>query len=235
MQYQLDRYYDRIIPADEMHREAPPFRARYALQLADGDWVELPLLALPPDEQTAIASLCISSNSFELERRLSSHMAELARPLSPEIIVGMPALGMVLAASVAEKLGHSCYVPLSYSRKFWFDEGMSVRVQSITTPAQPKRVYMDPRIVDRLAGKRVALVDDVISTGTTVAAQLQLVERLGGKVVGIITAMQETRVWIDRLHAIGAALPGLVRSSLRCPLFRRVPGGWMPDWSTLPD
>ncbi|MEJ0007579.1 MAG: hypothetical protein WDM77_14745 [Steroidobacteraceae bacterium] len=36
------------------------------------------------------------------------------------------------AASVARKLGHRHYVPLSYSRKFWFDDGLSMPVSSIT-------------------------------------------------------------------------------------------------------
>jgi adenine/guanine phosphoribosyltransferase-like PRPP-binding protein len=228
-------YYDRILPAASPDRPQPPYRHRCVLALPDGDWLELPLLALPPDGQTAIASLCINANTFELERRLSTHMAALARPLAPEIIVGMPTLGMVLAASVACKLGHPFYVPLSYSRKFWYDEALSIPVNSITTPSQGKRVYIDPRVIGRLDGKRVLLVDDVISTGATIAAQLELLAKLGGTLVGIVTAMQETRVWIDTLHAIDPSLPGKVRSSLRCPLFRRVPEGWMPDQSTLPD
>jgi adenine/guanine phosphoribosyltransferase-like PRPP-binding protein len=238
MQRELTAYYDRIIPSREMpdaSAPAAPVGEGYALRLPDGDWVALPLLALPPDEQTAILSLCISANSFELERRLSNAMAELARPLMPDVVLGMPTLGMVLAASVAQRLGHPYYAPLSYSRKFWFDESLSIAVNSITTPSQQKKVYLDPRIVDRLAGKRVVIVDDVISTGTTLAAQIQLLARVGGKLVGIVSAMKESRIWIDRLRAIDPSLPGLVRSCLRCPLFRRVSGEWTPDWSTLPE
>jgi len=147
----------------------------------------------------------------------------------------MPTLGMVLAAAVAKKLGHRFYVPLSYSRKFWFEEELSTAVCSITSPGPPKTVYIDPRLIERLDGKRVVLVEDVISTGSTVAAQMDLMRRLGVEVVGIVTAMQETRVWIDRLRAIHPSFPGLVRSVLRCPLFRRTEQGWVPDETTLPD
>jgi adenine/guanine phosphoribosyltransferase-like PRPP-binding protein len=230
----LGCYEDRIIPAAEMpSRPPPPYSEHYVLELPDGDFVQLPLLPLP-DGQHAIVSLCITENSFELEDRLSSAMAELARPLRPDIIVGVPTLGMVFAASVAKKLGHRHYVPLSYSRKFWFDDTLSVAVNSITTPSQPKQVFIDPRIVDRLRGRRTVLVEDVISTGTTIAAQLTLMSKLQAKVVGIVTAMQETCAWIERLGSINPRYPKLVRSCIRCPLFRRVRGGWAPDWTTLP-
>ncbi len=229
-------YHDRILPgADLAALPPPPYQDAFPVKLPDGDWVMLPFLALPPDFSTAIAYLCITANSFDLEDRLSTAMAGIARPLRADIVVGMPTLGMVLAASVGKKLGHPYYVPLSYSRKFWFEDELSVPVNSITTPVQPKTVFIDPRLVERLDGKRVLLVEDVISTGGTVSAELALMKKLGADVVGVITAIRETRVWMDKLGAIDPAYPALVRSPIRCPLFRRTAGGWMPDWSTLPD
>jgi adenine/guanine phosphoribosyltransferase-like PRPP-binding protein len=229
-------YYDRIIPAAEMPvLPPPPYQNAYPIQLKDGDWALLPFLALPPDFATAIAYLCITANSFALEDRLSTAMADLARPLNPDIVVVMPTLGMVLAASVGKKLGHEHYVPLSYSRKFWFEDELSIPVNSITTPVQPKTVYIDPRLIERLEGKRVLLVEDVISTGGTVAAELALMKKLGAHVVGVITAIRETRVWAEKLAGIDPAYPALVNSVIRCPLFRKSSAGWIPDWATLPD
>jgi adenine/guanine phosphoribosyltransferase-like PRPP-binding protein len=126
-------------------------------------------------------------------------------------------------------------VPLSYSRKFWFEDELSIPVNSITTPVQPKTVYIDPRLIERLEGKRVLLVEDVISTGGTIAAELALMKKIGAHVVGVVTAIRETRVWADRLAAIEPAYPALVLSPIRCPLFRKSEAGWVPDWSTLPD
>jgi adenine/guanine phosphoribosyltransferase-like PRPP-binding protein len=229
-------YYDRIVPGAAMpDLPPPPYQDAYPVKLPDGDWALLPFLALPADFATAIAYLCITENSFALEDRLSTAMAELARPLNSDIVVGMPTLGMVLAASVGKKLGHPYYVPLSYSRKFWFEDELSVPVNSITTPVQSKIVYIDPRLVERLEGRRVLLVEDVISTGGTVAAELALMKRLGAHVVGVITAIRETRVWIEKLAAIDPAYPALVTSPIRCPLFRKSDRGWVPDWSTMPD
>lgn len=228
-------YRDRIIPAAELPELGPaPYRDSYPVRLPDGDWADLPFLALPPDFETAIAYLCITENSFELEDRLSTAMADQVRHLAPEIVVGMPTLGMVLAASVAKKLGHPHYVPLSYSRKFWFEDELSIPVISITSPLKPKTVFIDPRLLERLEDKRVLLVEDVISTGGTVSAELELMRRIGANVVGVATAIKETNVWQKTLGAIDPGWPGLVHAPISCPLFRKGAGGWYPDWSTLP-
>lgn len=228
-------YRDRIIRAAELPvQPGPPYAQTYVFRLPDGDWVELPLLALPPDATTAIVSLCITETSFDLEDRLSTAMAALAREFTPEVIVGMPTLGLVLAASVARKLGHTHYVPFSYSRKFWFDDALSVPVNSITSPGPGKTVHLDPRLLERLQGKRVVVVDDVISTGSTSLAQLALLAKAGVRATGIVTAMQETRVWIEALGAFDPTLPSRVRSVLKCPLFRRSGAGWAPDPTTFP-
>ncbi|MDQ0510418.1 phosphoribosyltransferase [Ancylobacter amanitiformis] len=228
-------YRDRLIPAADLSGPGePPYTDSYPVKLPDGDWADLPFLALPPDFDTAIAYLCITENSFALEDRLSSAMVEVVRDLEPDVVVGMPTLGMVLAASVAKKLGHPHYVPLSYSRKFWFEDELSIPVISITSPLKPKTVFIDPRLLERLEDKRVLLVEDVISTGGTVSAELELMKRIGANVVGVATAIQETNVWQKTLSAIDPAWPGLVRAPIRCPLFRKVEGGWAPDWSTMP-
>ncbi|GAB4067371.1 phosphoribosyltransferase [Ancylobacter sonchi] len=229
-------YRDRLIPAAELKDPGPPpYRDSYPVKLPDGDGADLPFLALPPDFDTAIAYLCITENSFALEDRLSTAMAEMVRDLEPEVVVGMPTLGMVLAASVAKKLGHPHYVPLSYSRKFWFEDELSIPVISITSPLKPKTVFIDPRLLERMEGKRVLLVEDVISTGGTVSAELELMRRIGADVVGVATAIRETNVWQKTLGAIDPAWPGLVRAPISCPLFRKVEGGWAPDWSTMPE
>jgi adenine/guanine phosphoribosyltransferase-like PRPP-binding protein len=232
----LGSYHDRIVPAAEIPLlPPPPYRDSFPVKLPDGDWAVLPFLALPPDFETAIAYLCITENSFDLEDRLSTAMARAAAALRADIVVGMPTLGMVLAASVAKKLGHPFYVPLSYSRKFWFEDELSIPVNSITTPVQPKTVYIDPRLIERLEGKRVVLVEDVISTGGTVAAELALMKKIGAQVVGVVTAIRESRVWLEKLARIDPTYPHLVTSPICCPLFRKSDGGWVPDWTTMPD
>ena len=161
-------------------------------------------------------------------------MAHLAADLNPDVIVGMPTLGMVYAASVAQKLGHERYVPLGYSRKFWYDEALSVPVRSITSPIKPKQVYLDPKMLERLNGKRALLVEDVISTGGTVSAEIQLMEKIGANVAGIVTAVKETNVWVEKLAVIAPQWPQKVHAPIKCPLFRKSTDGWTPDSHTYP-
>lgn len=229
-------YIERITPASERPDLGPPPYVGYgSARLPDGDWLDLPFLPLQPDFAAAIAYLAINQNSFEVEDRLSTAMADLVRPLEPEIVVGMPTLGMVLAAPVAKKLGHERYVPLGYSRKFWYEDELSVDVISVTSPLKPKQVFIDPRLIERLEGKRVLLVEDVISTGGTIAGELQLMKKLGANVVGVACAIKETRVWQETLGAIDPAYPALVHAPVRFPLYRKIEGGWAPDMTTMPD
>ena len=228
-------YRERLIPAKALPVfPAPPYQDAYPCMLPDGDYLELPFLPLPPDFESAIAFLCSNQTSFAVEDRLSTHMAHLAAALNPDVVVGMPTLGMVYAASVARKLGHERYVPLGYSRKFWYDEALSVPVRSITSPIKPKQVYLDPKMLERLNGKRVLLVEDVISTGGTISAEIQLMEKIGANVVGIVTAVKETNVWVEKLAAIAPQWPEKVHAPIKCPLFRKSTDGWTPDPHTYP-
>ncbi len=229
-------YMARILPGPAMTTPpAPPYQTRVPVQLLDGDWLDLPLLTLPPDHDTAIAYLCLNQTGFVVEDRLAAAVTDLVRPLRAEIVVGMPTLGTVLASAVARRLGHPDYVPLSYSRKFWYTDELSTQVISITSPGKPKTVFVDPRLLKRLEGRRVLLVEDVISTGGTVAGELDLMRRIGADIVGIAVAIKETRVWVDRLAAIDPRLPAMVHAPASYPLFRRSAEGWVPDLATLPE
>jgi adenine/guanine phosphoribosyltransferase-like PRPP-binding protein len=211
-----------------------PFQGSYPCLLPDGDYLSLPFVPLPPSFDTAIAYLCSNQTTFAVEERLTSLMAEMVKSLNSEVVVGMPTLGMVYASAVARKLGHQRYVPLGYSRKFWYEDELSVPVRSITSPDKPKTVYIDPNLLERLAGKRVLLVEDVISTGGTISAELTLMEKIGANVVGIVAAIKETNVWVEKLAAMKPVYPSLVHAPIKCPLFKQVEGGWMPMPETAP-
>jgi adenine/guanine phosphoribosyltransferase-like PRPP-binding protein len=228
-------YREQIIPAADLKAfPPPPYGDSYPCPLPDGDYLTLPFLPLPPDFTTAIAFLCSNQTSFEVEDRLTTYMADMVRDLEPEVVVGMPTLGMVYAPIVARKLGHERYVPLGYSRKFWYDEELSVPVRSITSPDKPKTVYIDPKLLERLDGKRVLLVEDVISTGGTVSAELALMQKIHANVVGVVTAVKETNVWAEKLESTDPSYPGLVRAPIRCPLFKQAANGWEPVEGTWP-
>jgi adenine/guanine phosphoribosyltransferase-like PRPP-binding protein len=213
---------------------ALPFQHSYPVRLPDGRVLMLPLRRLPEGGR-AVASLIANQASFAVTAALSGHMAELARATGADLVVGMPTLGLTFAPLVAERLGHTRYVPLGYSRKFWYDDALSEPIFSITSPGGEKRLYLDPNMVPLLAGRRVCMVDDAVSTGSSVLAGYRLLARLGIELTAVVVAMKQTTRWQTPLADVSPALRDCVRAVFGCPLFEDKGGGWMPIDGTLPD
>jgi len=210
----------------------PPFRFGYPVRLPDSRVLVLPLRQLP-DPDLAVASLIANQASQTVVMALADHMAMLARASGAELVVGLPTLGLAFAALVAERLGHSRYVPLGYSRKFWYDDALSEPVHSITSPEAGKRLRLDPNLLPLLGRRRVVLVDDAISTGATAIAAIALLMRVGAEISGMVVAMKQTNRWKMDMAALPRAVP--VRAVYGCPLFRRGDGGWWPIADTQPE
>ncbi|NKM54177.1 phosphoribosyltransferase [Rhizobium anhuiense] len=178
------------------------FTSFYVAVLEDGRQLRLPIRALA-DGDHALASLIVNQASFAVLDALAESLAEKIRPMRIDVVAGLPTLGLTLAAAVAQKLGHSRYVPLGTSRKFWYRDELSVALSSITTPMQQKRLYIDPRMLPLLKGRRVALIDDVISSGTSIVAGLNLLTGCGIEPVVIAAAMLQSERWRESLAAAG--------------------------------
>lgn len=191
---------------------AGPFRDTYPAALTGGE-ILLPIRALA-DGRHALASLIVNQASFAVQDALAEALAEALEPFQPEIVVGLPTLGLTLASAVARLLGHRRYVPLGTSRKFWYRDELSVPISSITTPGMEKRLYVDPRMLDLLAGRRVALIDDVISSGVSILAGLRLMEMAGVKPVAVGAAMLQTERWRAALREEAPPVRGVFRTPL---------------------
>jgi adenine phosphoribosyltransferase len=99
-------------------------------------------------------------------------------------------------------------------------------VYSITTD-KPQRLRMDPARVAAVRGKRVAVVDDVVSTGASLSSALRLVRRMDAEPVVIGTLMTEGGAW---KHALGEDA-ALVRALGAMPLFHPDgQGSMVEDW-----
>ena len=210
----------------------PPYRFGYPAALPDGRFLVLPLRRLP-DGEHAVASLIVNQASQSVAAALAAHMAKQAEALKPDVIVGLPTLGLALACLVAHEIGQARYVPFGYSRKFWYDDALSVSVTSITSPDSGKRLRLDPNLVPLLKGRRVVLVDDAISTGATAAAAAELLAKLNVELAGMVVAMKQTNRWQASVGALGSPLP--VLGVYGCPLFRLSAGGWSPMPETQPE
>ena len=194
------------------------FRDLYPAELPDGRQIALPIRVLPKGGR-AVASLIVNQASFAVEDALAEAMTDLARPFAPEVIVGVPTLGLPLANGVARRLGHERMVALGTSQKFWYREELSQPISSITSPSNGKRIFLDPRVLPLLEGRRVVLVDDVISSGASIVAVLKLLARADIRPCALIFAMLQGERWKSAISEIDPTLEEIVFSAVTSPLF----------------
>lgn len=207
---------------------APPWRQSLPVRLPCGRVLRLPIRLRPGDGTRAVASLIANQAAYPVVDALVDAMRPLVEPCQPDAIVGLPTLGMVFAMPLARALGHARWVPLGYSRKYWYDDALSESVVSITSPGEGKRLYVDPNQVPLLNGRRVVLVDDAVSTGATLVRAWGLLERCGATVLGCAVAMRQGEVW---RAALGADRASRVLGVFDAPLLEQGPGGWWPQLS----
>lgn len=196
--------------------------------MPDGSRLELPLRDMG---DFAVAGLIANQASFVVLDRLAEWVAAAAAAYAAEIVVGLPTLGHTVGSAVARALGHTNWVAPSTTRKRWYDDAASVPLASITSPAtganRARRMWLDPRLLDRLRGRRVALVDDVVSTGTSAAAGLALLRGVGVEPVALLVAMVQGNRWTARWDNV---VP--VVGAFSTPLFHRRDNGWTPTPGT---
>jgi adenine phosphoribosyltransferase len=100
-------------------------------------------------------------------------------------VVGIEARGFILASPVAYHFGAG-FVPVRKEGKLpWNSEREEYELEYATAVLEIHKDAIDP-------GDRVLIVDDVLATGGTARATARLVERLGGKVIGIATLVELT-------------------------------------------
>lgn len=105
----------------------------------------------------------------------------LGRDLSPYVIVTAEEKGIPLAFELA-RVVEKPWVVLRKTYKPYMGEALSAETRSITTGVQ-QTLYLDEKDKAMIAGQRVALVDDVITTGSTIMAMRALVEEAGAEIV----------------------------------------------------
>ena len=186
--------------------------------------VELPLIQVAPDR--AISLLMTIDRGVGFMERAGVELAALLAPTHPEVIASAATLGIPVAIEVSRALGLDDYVILQKTPKVHLGDALSEPVQSVTTPT-PQRLLLDRSRVPVLAGRRVALVDDVVATGSSLRAGLALLRAAGAHIVGVGLLLSEGVAWQRELGEDAS----MVRALGRIPGFQRVPEGWAEDWT----
>ena len=114
----------------------------------------------------------------------------LARAPEYDYIITAEAKGIPLAHEMARQAGDKKYILARKAPKLYMRDLFESTVKSITT-AKEQTLYLDTADAALMKGKRILLVDDVISTGESLLALEVLVEKAGGIIAGRMAVLAE--------------------------------------------
>ncbi|MBP1575892.1 MAG: adenine phosphoribosyltransferase [Oscillospiraceae bacterium] len=149
--------------------------------------LERALPVCPLNENLSIAGFVIFGD-VELTVACAKELVRLAP--EHDVMITAEAKGIPLLYEMARQEGGSRHIIARKAPKLYMTDLHSVEVQSITT-AKKQTLYLDGKDAEYMKGKRVIIVDDVISTGESLAAVEKLVEDAGGNIVARMAILAE--------------------------------------------
>ena len=167
---------------------------------------ELPLMEIKPGVRIAILNILGDS---EFVNAAAAELAEKLADIAFDALVTAEAKSIPLAHALSSALNLP-YIVLRKSHKPYMGDSLQSETLSITT-GQPQTLYLDERDRKRVAGKRIAIVDDVISTGSTLQGMRLIMNKAGAEIAAEaaiftegdraqwhdIIALGHLPVWVD--------------------------------------
>ena len=139
---------------------------------------ELPLC--PLNDDVYIGAFVIFGDP-ELCTAAAKELLAIAPPY--DYILTAESKGIPLAHEMARLSGNKKYFLARKAPKLYMDGVFEATVHSITTKGEQK-LYMDGADAEMMKGKKILIVDDVISTGESLHGLEQLVDQIGAKIAG---------------------------------------------------
>ncbi len=136
--------------------------------------------------------LCIAGFVIFGDPELTTACAEALLEKAPEYdyIITAESKGIPLAHEMARLANNQKYFVARKKAKLYMTGVFETTVRSITTEGEQK-LYLDTADADLMKGKRILIVDDVISTGESLRAVEELVKAAGGEIVGKMAILAE--------------------------------------------
>ncbi|MBQ8163634.1 MAG: adenine phosphoribosyltransferase [Clostridia bacterium] len=136
--------------------------------------------------------LCIGAFVIFGDPELTTACARALLEKAPEYdyMITAEAKGIPLIHEMARLQNNQRYILARKGPKLYMKDILSVSVNSITTSKEQK-LFLDGEDAERMKGKRILIVDDVISTGESLHAIEELVKEAGGEVVGKMAILAE--------------------------------------------
>ena len=149
--------------------------------------LERDLPICPVNENLSIGAFVIFGDC-ELTEACAREL--LKRAPAYDYIITAESKGIPIAYEMARQAGDKKWLLARKGAKLYMRDVFGVEVKSITTAAVQK-LYLDGNDAALMKGKRILIVDDVISTGESLLALEELVRKAGGEIAGKMTILAE--------------------------------------------
>ena len=156
----------------------------YAMNIAGLDR-KLPIC--PVNENLSIAAFVIFGDQ---ELTVAAAAELLKKAPEYDYLITAEAKGIPLIHEMARQHGDAKYMLARKGPKLYMRDIIEVEVDSITT-VKKQKLYLDGYDAEMMKGKRILIVDDVISTGNSLRAIEALVNAAGGNIVGRMSILAE--------------------------------------------
>ena len=152
-------------------------RETYSIEIA-GLKRELRLFQIKPGLRIAILNIL---GDAELVQACAHEIGKKLKDITFDVLLTAEAKSIPLAHALSVETSKP-YVILRKSYKPYMGDALTAETLSITT-GQPQVLVLDEKDREMLKGKKVVIVDDVISTGSTLQGMRMVIEKAGGTVV----------------------------------------------------
>ncbi len=138
---------------------------------------QLPVLPLPSGIKIAFFNL---HGNQELTEHCGKELAKLLTDC--EVLITAESKGLQLTHVVARELNMHYYAVARKTKKLYMQDGIDITIKSSITTGEIQKLYLSQHDVNILKGKKVGIVDDVLSTGASLQGLEEIVEKAGGTV-----------------------------------------------------
>jgi adenine phosphoribosyltransferase len=168
-------------------------RATYSVDIA-GVHRELTLFQIKPGLRIAILNIL---GDTELVQACAKALAKKLEGTACDVLITAETKSIPLAYALSVEMNKP-YVILRKSYKPYMGQALQFETLSITT-GQPQTLFLDEKDLQLMKGKNVVILDDVISTGSTLQAMRQISQKAGSHVTAeaAIFTEGERAKWAD--------------------------------------
>ncbi len=138
---------------------------------------DLPVLPLPNGVHICFFNL---HGNVQMTEHCGKELAKLVEGC--DVLLTAESKGLQLTHVIARELGQNYYAVARKNKKLYMQDGIEVEINSSITTGAKQHLYVSRFDAELMHGKKVAIIDDVVSTGNSLKGLEELVEKAGGTI-----------------------------------------------------